>query len=256
MKFLEALRRFFVRLFFGQAVPPLQPSGDDPPVTIRTGNLAIVMPPDPPAPPPPTKEPSHVPTELPNKMTPLSSDAAAKALSDGYKLVTGTAPSAKILGLLVAQTAFETGNWKSLHNYNFGNAKSGGQDPYFQYFRCSEIVNGKEIFYDPPSPVCRFKAYTNAADGAADYVRVLQKRPHWWAGLQTGTTAGFVQGLTTSPAYFTANAALYQRGLDSRLASFHAVVTKYGAAAGAVVAVILILTLTAAAAAYTLEKGL
>lgn len=267
---LTALRRFFLRLF-GRAPPGATPTAsvailpgddDEAPVTIRTRteDLAIDLVPEPPSPPPPPPAPKgdkSVPTELPNKMTPLGPDEAAKALSDGYKLVTGAAPNAKILGLLVAQTAFETGNWKSLHNYNFGNAKASGSDPYFQYFRCSEIVNGKEIFYDPPSPTCKFAAHPNAAEGAAHYIRVLKNRTHWWAGLQSGTTAGFVEGLTTAPAYFTANAGLYQRGLDSRLASFQDVVTKYGAAAaGAVVAVILILTGTAALAAYALEKGL
>jgi hypothetical protein len=166
--------------------------------------------------------------EISNKLTPLSPDEASKALANGYKLVTGKKPSKKILALLIGQTALETGNWKSLHNFNFGNAKASSSDPFFQHFRCSEIINGQEVFFDPPSPECRFAAHQNAAEGAAHYIRVLERRPHWWNGLQTGTIEGFIQGLTTAPKYFTASPSLYLKVLEERTNHYADLAKKYG----------------------------
>lgn len=190
----------------------------------------------------PIVDTSIPPGEIANRMTPMSPDQAAKAISDGYLAVTGKRPSAIILGLLLGQTALETGNWKSIHNYNFGNKKASGGDRNWQFFRCSEIINGKEEFFDPPDPHCKFSAYTTAAEGAAAYIRLLQSRPHWWAstapdgtkiGLQSGTVDGFIKGLTTAPAYFTASPSLYRNVLLERMNNYAALAKQYaGAAAG------------------------
>lgn len=159
--------------------------------------------------------------ELPDLLTPMTPDEAAQALAEGYRLVTGRAPTQRVLGLLLGQTALETGNWKSLHNWNFGNAKATASDPYYQNFRCSEIIGGAEQFFDPPDPHCRFVAHRTAADGAEHYIRVLKSRTAWWNGLHTETVPGFVAGLTTAPyAYFTANPELYARGLADRMAQY------------------------------------
>jgi hypothetical protein len=169
-----------------------------------------------------------VSVQLPDKLTPLTPDEAAKAISDGYKLVTGKKPSKKILGLLIGQTALETGNWKSLHNYNFGNAKATSSDPFYQFFRCSEILNGQEVFFDPPHPACKFAAHENAAEGAAHYIRVLRNRSHWWQGLQSGSPKTFIEGLTTAPKYFTANPTLYYNVLLDRANKYSDLARKYG----------------------------
>lgn len=167
-------------------------------------------------------------TELPDKVTPLSPEDAAKAIADGYKLVTGKKPTKTVLGLLLGQTALETGNWKSLHNYNFGNAKATSSDPFHQFFRCSEIINGQEVFFDPPHSACKFAAHQSAAEGAAHYIRVLQHRPHWWNGLLSGTPDGFIEGLTTAPKYFTANPTLYYNVLVDRANRYADLARKYG----------------------------
>ncbi len=167
------------------------------------------------------------PGEVPNKMTPLTAEQAVKGISDGYLLVTGKRPSAIILTLLAGQSALETGNWDSIHNYNFGNKKWSGQDKNWQFFRCSEVINGEEVFYDPPSPVCKFAAYGSAAEGAAAYIKLLQSRSHWWAGLQSGTVDGFIKGLTTKPAYFTANPIQYRNVLQERMSHYAALAKKY-----------------------------
>ena len=165
--------------------------------------------------------------EIPHRMTPLDPEEATKAIAAGYKLVTGKAPSKDVLRLLVGQWALETGNGKSVHNYNFGNKKASSGDQYHQFFRCWELVNGQKVWYDPPSPVCKFAAYKSAAEGAAAYIELLKRRDHWWKGLHTGTTAGFVKGLTTKPAYFTDNPSTYAKGLDARAALYADFIGKY-----------------------------
>ena len=76
---------------------------------------------------------------VPDKLTPLTRDEATRALLTAYKQLTGALPSTAVLALLVAQSAFETGHWKSLHHYNFGNAKAGLSYPLITQFRCSEV---------------------------------------------------------------------------------------------------------------------
>lgn len=167
------------------------------------------------------------PGEVPNKMTPLTAAQAAKAISDGYSLVTGSKPNPVILALLLGQSALETGNWNSIHNYNFGNKKATSGDRNWQFFRCSEIINGKEVFFDPPAPECKFSAYGSAAEGAAAYIRTLKNRPHWWDGLHSGTVSGFINGLTTKPAYFTANPTVYAKTLSDRMNNYASLAKQY-----------------------------
>lgn len=165
---------------------------------------------------------------LGNKLTPLSAEQATQALSDGYKKLVGHKPSKKILALLVGQTALETGNWKSLHNYNFGNAKATSSDPFIQYYACSEVLNGTEQFFQAGDPHCVFAAHQTAADGAAHYIKVLKNRAHWWSGLQSGSVPKFIAGLTTTPAYFTANPTTYGNTLSKLATQYMPLAKKYG----------------------------
>lgn len=150
-----------------------------------------------------------------NRLTPLTLQDATRALTEAYIRVTGGAPSARVLALLLAQTAFETRRWQKLHNFNFGNAKADLSYPLITQFRSSEVENGIEQFFDPPDAHCNFRAYTNPADGAVDYIRVLQSRPHWWSGLQTEDPNAFVDALATAPKYFTGNPVIYKHAVTS-----------------------------------------
>lgn len=168
-------------------------------------------------------------TQIPNKLTPMTADAVASAVSDAFRQLTGSRPSRQVLALLLAQWALESGNGAATHNYNLTNIKRNSGDPYYQYFRCSEIVNGKEVFFDPPSAQCAFAAYKNPVDGAVAYIRILQKRPHWWKGLLTGDIAKFNEGLSTAPKFYTASPQLYLKVLQDRYAKYFPQAAKYGA---------------------------
>ena len=156
-----------------------------------------------------------------DKLTPLSRQDAAQALLTAYQMLTGALPSSAVLALLMAQSALETGHWKKIHQFNFGNAKASPDYPLIVQFRCSEIdAQGKEHFFDPPHPQCNFRAYPDAAAGALDYLKVLQRRPHWWQGLHTEHPSSFVDALATPPKYFTANPAQYKRAIGSLFEQF------------------------------------
>ncbi|HKY34830.1 MAG TPA: hypothetical protein VJN18_02720 [Polyangiaceae bacterium] len=156
-----------------------------------------------------------------DKLTPLGRDEAGRAFLAAYQQLVGRSPTQAVLALLLAQSAFETGHWKSLHHYNFGNAKAHPNYPLITQFRCSEVdQNGVETFYDPPHPQCNFRAYETPAAGALDYLKVLQNRPHWWQGLHTGDPAAFVDALSTPPKYFTGNPTVYKRSVVSLFNGF------------------------------------
>jgi hypothetical protein len=166
-------------------------------------------------------------TELPNALTPLTAAQASSALATAYKRVTGKDPTKTILGLLISQSAQETAEWKSLHNFNFENSKATASDPYYQNFRCWEVEGGQKVWYDPPDPHCRFAAHRSPADGAEHYLRLLKRRTNWWNGLHTGTVDGFVAGLTTAPMFFTGDPSAYAKRMNQFMGDYAAAAARY-----------------------------
>ena len=162
---------------------------------------------------------------VPNRLTPLDAAEAGRVLFAAYAVLTGKQPTDAVGALLLAQSALETGNWQKIHNYNFGNIKARADYPQIVQFRCSEVLNGVEQFFDPPDPHCNFRAYSNATDGAVDYMKVLHSQPHWWQGLHTGDPSAYVDALATPPKYFTANPATYKRTLTALFNQFRPLAT-------------------------------
>jgi hypothetical protein len=163
-----------------------------------------------------------MPETLPSFKPTLTPDEAAQDLNLAYQQISGSAPSAEILALLMAQSALETGNWQSMPNYNFGGIKASSSDPYVQVFQTTEVVNGQTV-NEPQT----FAAYKDAVSGAAGYVNSLYKRPNWWSGLQSGTPEGFNAGLTSSPAYYTADPTTYLNNLVAGVTKYLPIATQY-----------------------------
>jgi len=157
----------------------------------------------------------------------ISPDDMVSAISKAYKDVTGSSASKTKLGLMVGQVALETGgtggNFGSVHNYNIGNIRGSYNGNTTNISGANEIIDGKEVIVES-----NFRAYPDLMSGARDYVTQLRNRPHWWDGLQSGTVEGFIKGLTTYPAYFTANAATYERVLNERMANYQGLIDRYG----------------------------
>lgn len=157
-------------------------------------------------------------TLVPDELTPLDAKNVARAFRSAYETVCGVSPTKECLALLVAQSALETGRWKSIHCFNFGNVKAS-PDYYGFYcqFRCNEVINGKVQWFDPPHPQCNFRAFQSAESGALDHIRFLATRKRYayaWQVAQAGTPLAFVEALKAA-GYFTADAGPYARAVVS-----------------------------------------
>lgn len=104
--------------------------------------------------------------------TQLDEDGASAAILTAARAALGEV-TADGLAILIAQSALETGNWRAMNNWNWGNSKSTVQWPH-TYFRTGERgPDGRTVMYDPPHYQTRFRAFDNAAEGAAHHMRVL-----------------------------------------------------------------------------------
>lgn len=168
---------------------------------------------------------------LPDKLTPLTSDEAIAATAIAFQRVLRRAPAPETLAILVAHTALECGQWKSLHCFNLGNIK--GADPrtgLYTMYKCDERLRAdvaeKSIAVDPahaqlrsknpdgtwtvwflpPHVQTHFRAFRTAEDAFEDYVRFLfldttpdNGKPNKWhraaAAAERGDLKGFVYGL-------------------------------------------------------------
>jgi len=158
-----------------------------------------------------------MPDVLPDKLTQITKAEALSALYAGWCATFGEAPkNDDSLRVLMSQWALETGWGKAMHNYNFGNVKSTAGDGYdYCMFRCYEKINGKIIWYDPPDPATRFRAFRTAIDGAKDYLKILHKRfTLSWPAVLQGTPAAFSHALRQQ-GYYTADESAYTQTLTS-----------------------------------------
>lgn len=180
-----------------------------------------------------------------DQLTPFSFDVAAEAmraaLMDALK---GQHPTDDTMSLALAKTALETGRWQYIHCYNWGNIKAG-QSYVGQYtaFACNEVLGGKVVWFAPggrlaqkggpvvaeASPLppghyqTRFRAYANQYDGAYEYVDFVASGRYVdaWKELLVGDADGYVNALHAK-GYFTADPAVYGRGVKSLQAEFRA----------------------------------
>jgi hypothetical protein len=175
---------------------------------------------------------------LPDKLTPVSPDEAGRALASAYAAVAGHNVTQPVLNLLLAHWAGETGNGKSVHNYNFGNVKRSDSDPYYQEFREREVVDGKDEY-----AVRQWAAHLTADEGAAAWLRLLHSRPGWWSALQSGDPKAYVHALKVSPAYYSETEPKYYAlvaGLVKRYAAIAAQYARSSSSAGPAILLVLI----------------
>jgi hypothetical protein len=159
--------------------------------------------------------------QRPDALTRASVPEVYAALRSAWDALFGEIPARESLLVLLAQWALETGRGKSMHCYNLGNIKhvpGDGRD--FTYFRCNEIINGKEVWFDPPHPACCFRAYPTLEAGAADYLALLQRRfSKAWPAVLAGDPAEFSHQLKVS-RYYTADEKLYTKSVVSLFNEF------------------------------------
>lgn len=157
-------------------------------------------------------------TFLPDVVTPLTPRDVLWAFRVAFEQVVGLTPSRDSLALLTAQSALETGRWKSIHCFNLGNVKaSESYEGYYTMFRCNEVIGGKVQWFDPPHPQTRFRAFMSLEAGALDHLRFLAERPrysHAWQCIIAGVPEDFVRALKAA-GYFTANEEQYRKAVVS-----------------------------------------
>jgi len=167
---------------------------------------------------------------LVDKLTPLTPKEACRAFAVHLPL------DPHVLACHVAQSALETGHWKSLHWFNFGNVKATPKwDGDVTCFGCNEIINGKVVWFHPgpevgwpghdvwlrkhPTSVsnttaCKWRAFPTAEDGVAQQLAFLKSRPRSWSAAAIGDPEGFARALKTE-RYYTADVEHYTKLLKS-----------------------------------------
>lgn len=173
-------------------------------------------------------------------LTPLTFEEADEAITAA--LPRGVSVGVRALAL--AKTALETGRWKKIHFWNFGNVKA--DDDYvgqFTCFACGEELKEGSCWFEPDGkiknlthgtitrpvafdvppghPQTRFRAYANRFDGAYEYVDFVQngRYSQAWIALLAGDAVGYVHQLKLKD-YFTALEAPYVAGVVSMQREF------------------------------------
>lgn len=171
---------------------------------------------------------------MPKPMTPPSRTVlgpvlATSCLWHAYQDVIGGPCPVNLIRVLGAHSAHETGRWKSMWNYNFGNIRGKSAAGEWTSIKgASEIEkrDGKdvEVFYDI-GPDNMFASYSSPMEGARAYVRFLgtatkPPNPNRYAKAWDAATAGDVAAFCReikSQGYFTANLQKYIVAMEKNL---------------------------------------
>ncbi len=178
--------------------------------------------------------------KLPDQTISIKSIDVFTGLWTAWLNLFNSPPKKESILCLMAQSALETGRWKSIHCYNFGNIKSGETDGRdYTFYTCNELMPLKMaqaymakspatakitavradgnawIWFYPDHPASRFRAFKTLNEGATDYLAFLQKKfKAAWSAILVGDPAGFSRALKAH-GYYTADEAPYTKGLKS-----------------------------------------
>jgi len=152
-----------------------------------------------------------------------------KSLRKAWVEVLQTEPSINSLAVLFSQITLECGpNLKYCKNFNIGNIKSLPNDGrYWTAFRCNEILGGVNKYFDPPNPICNFRAFKTSSEGFVDYIKFLAQKKNYagaWAQVIKGDPNEYAHQLKIA-MYYTASLESYTKGVVSIFNRFKA---KYG----------------------------
>jgi hypothetical protein len=155
---------------------------------------------------------------IPDLLTHCTALEFARAVRGGLETLNGTTPTPEHVCVLTAQSALESGRWRSMHRFNPGNIKASESYEYmYCQFACDEIINGKIQKFFPPHPQTNFRAFYDLEVGVLDYLRFLSRRARYaqaWAAASRGDPAAFIRALH-SAGYFTASEAPYLKAVVS-----------------------------------------
>lgn len=148
------------------------------------------------------------------RMTP---EEAARYLAEAWTRVVRSPPlNRSILEILVAQWSHETGEGRSMQNWNYGGLKYGGAGQAAIYNLTHETVNGQRVEVRGAA----FQAYPTPQIGAAHFVTFLTS-PSRVSAIQQylanpGNATIYAQQLKRA-RYFTSDFEVYGRDLQARV---------------------------------------
>jgi flagellum-specific peptidoglycan hydrolase FlgJ len=184
-------------------------------------------------------------TERTCKTTAVNPEQVFISLAMAWQSITGTLPDRKVILVIHAQSALETGHWKSICNYNLGGSKKhGGCD--FTYFTTTERFKrdkadkylaaskpGSEVtlvsenadstktlkFAGKQSMNC-FASWETLDDAAKAQLQLLFSRyPRALEAAKRHDTTAYVHELKKG-GYFTADEETYRKTVDSIAKSY------------------------------------
>lgn len=144
----------------------------------------------------------------------------------------------RMVSLLTAQSALETGHWEYLWNWNFGNTKASEKtEGMFMNLRNVREVDrdGKERWYSPEGeiddrdgeligdrypvppghPATRFRAYEDARKGLIAWLGVLSSKfPRSWAAAMGGVSPTDYAKALKSEQYYSGSETGYAAQLE------------------------------------------
>lgn len=146
------------------------------------------------------------------------------AIKQSYHSLFNSEISIYTLAILCAQIFLECGRGKICFNYNLGNIKQTKEHVWTMY-RCSEIINGKEKYFDPPHPQTHFNAYDSLPQAALEHLKFLNTDRYRLAlnAANIGDLEEYVIELKKA-GYFTASLAKY---LKPMLSIYKEILEKY-----------------------------
>jgi hypothetical protein len=161
-----------------------------------------------------------------------------QGLVRAWQTLLNETPKKESICILMAQSALETGRWKAIHCFNFGNIKSSDADGLdYTFYACNELMpiamakqyaakspdtakitairnDGKAwIWFYPDHPASRFRAFKTLDEGALDYLGFLFKKYRSaWQSVVSGDPTQFSHQLKIH-GYYTADEASYTKGV-------------------------------------------
>jgi flagellum-specific peptidoglycan hydrolase FlgJ len=181
--------------------------------------------------------------ERPAKRTPVTPEQVFLALATAWQLLTGSAPDRKIIHILHAQSALETGHWKSIMNFNLGGAKKHGDNDwcffttterfrddvakrYLDSSKPGEVAIVKQgdgfttLRFSGKQQMNCFASWETLDEAARDHLALLFRRfPKAVDAAKKGDATGYVRELKRG-GYFTASEEEYAKIVNSIAKSY------------------------------------
>ena len=182
--------------------------------------------------------------ERPARATPVSPEAVFISLASAWQSLTGSMPDRQMLHIFHAQSALETGHWKSVSNYNLGGAKRHG-DCDWTYFTTTERLPSetadkyvasskpgaevtvlkvdqgfKTLRFSGKQQMNCFASWETLDDASRDHLLMLFRRfPKAVERAKAGDPKGYVKELKKA-GYFTASEDEYSKIVESIAKSY------------------------------------